>query len=317
MYNLQISIPYMERLSPVIDRNAMALFVKVVENSSFSKTARRENVPVSTVSRKISELEKALGVRLLERSTRQLRTTEIGQNYYERCRRGLEEFEAANLLILDRQSEVSGTLRISTPPNLSDVMVAPLVAGFQALYPKVVFRILVTDRRIHLIEDGIDLVMRVGELDDSNLVACRLLRYRHLLVASPEYLEKAGHPKHPQDLNDHPLIAFSPWFSEPVWPLADGNKVEKVLVKSGFSINDYNGVLQAVLDSSGIGEIPSIVCGQQLEAGQLVEVMPNWHFEPVTFSAVYSARLNLSRVVRLFKDFCVKHIEELVPHVKL
>ena len=313
---MQIFIPYLERSRPVIDRNAMALFVKVVENHSFSKTAQRENVPVSTVSRKISELEKALGVRLLERSTRRLRMTELGQDYYDRCRRGLEEFEAANLLINDRQSEVSGTLRISVPPTISDVIVAPLVAGFQALYPNVVFRVLVTDRYVHLIEDGIDLAMRVGELEDSNLVARRLIRYRHLLVASPEYLEKAGHPKQPQDLNDHPLIAFSPWFGEPVWPLTDGKTVEKVLVKSGFSINDYNGVQRAVLDGSGIGEIPSIVCGQHLEAGRLVEVMPDWHFEPVTISAVYSARLNLSRVVRLFKDFCVERIEELVPHVK-
>ena len=252
----------------------MALFVKVVENNSFSKAAKREGVPVSTISRKISQLEKSLGVRLLERSTRHMRTTEIGQDYYERCRSGLEEFEAANLLIDDRQSDVSGTLRISVPPNLSDLIVVPLAAGFQALYPHVVFRVLVTDRRVHLIEDGIDLAMRVGELDDSSLVARRLMRYRHLLVATPEYLEKAGPPKHPQDLNDHPLIAFSPWFGEPVWPLTDGNKTEKVLVKSGLSINDYNGVQRAVLDGSGIGEIPSIVCGKQLEAGRLVEVMP-------------------------------------------
>ena len=103
----------------MIDRNAMALYVKVVENNSFSKTAQREKVPVSTVSRKISELEKTLGVRLLERSTRQLRMTEIGQDYYERCRRGLEEFEAANLMITDRQTEISGTLRLSVPPNLN------------------------------------------------------------------------------------------------------------------------------------------------------------------------------------------------------
>jgi DNA-binding transcriptional LysR family regulator len=301
----------------MIDRNAMALFVKVVENHSFSKTAKRENVPVSTVSRKISELEKALGVRLLERSTRQLRMTEIGEDYYARCRLGLEEFEAANLLISDRQSEVSGTLRISVPPNLSEVIVAPLVAGFQALYPNVVFRVFVTDRYVHLIEDGIDLAMRVGELDDSNLVARRLIRYRHLLVASPEYLDKARHPKSPQDLDDHPLIAFTPWFGEPVWSLTDAKIVEKVSVKSRFSINDYNGVLRAVVSGSGIGEVPSFICGKQLAAGQLVEVMPNWRFEPVTISAVYTSRLNLSRVVRLFKDFCVENIEMLVPDAKL
>ena len=295
----------------------MALFVKVVENHSFSKTAQRENVPVSTVSRKISELEKALGARLLERSTRRLRMTEIGQDYYQRCRRGLEEFEAANLLISDRQTEVSGTLRISVPPSVSDVLVAPLVAGFQALYPNVVFRVLVTDRRVHLIEDGIDLAMRVGELEDSNLVARPLIRYRHLLVASPEFIRKVGHLQSPSDLTDQPLIAFSPWFGELIWHLTDGRKVEKLLVEPRFSINDYNGVQRSVLDGLGIGEIPSIVCGNALEEGRLVKVIPKWQFEPVTFSAVYSARLNLSRVVRLFKDFCVENIEKLVPHAKL
>ncbi len=301
----------------MIDRNAMALYVKVVENHSFSKTAQRENVPVSTVSRKISELEKALGARLLERSTRRLRMTEIGQDYYQRCRRGLEEFEAANLLVSDRQTEVSGTLRISVPPSVSDVLVAPLVAGFQALYPNVVFRVLVTNRRVHLIEDGIDLAMRVGELEDSNLVARRLIRYRHLLVATPEFIRKVGHLQSPSDLTDQPLIAFSPWFGELIWHLTDGRKVEKLLVEPRFSINDYNGVRRSVLDGLGIGEIPSIVCGNALEEGRLVEVMPKWQFEPVTFSAVYSARLNLSRVVRLFKDFCVENIEKLVPHACL
>lgn len=301
----------------VIDRNAMALFVKVVENHSFSKTAQRENVPVSTVSRKISELEKTLGVRLLERSTRQLRMTEMGQAYYEHCRRGVDEFEAANLLINDRQREVSGTLRLSVPPNLSGVLVVPLVTGFQALYPNVVIRVLVTDRYVHLIEDGIDLALRVGELDDSNLVARRLLRYRHLLVASPDYLEKTGHPQHPQELHDHPLIAFSLWFEETAWSLSNGKKREKVLVKPRLSINDFNGVQQAILDGLGIGEIPSILCGELLEAGRLVEVIPDWHFEPVSLSAVYSTRVNLARVVRLFKDFCVEHIDELVPYAKL
>ena len=117
----------MELKKPMIDKNAMALYVKVVENNSFSRAAEREGVPVSTVSRKISELEKALGVRLLERSTRRLRMTEIGQDYYERCRRGLEEFETANLMVIDQQAEVSGRLRLSVPPSLSDVVIIPLI----------------------------------------------------------------------------------------------------------------------------------------------------------------------------------------------
>jgi len=301
----------------MIDRNAMALYVKVVENHSFSETARRENVPVSTVSRKIAELENELGVKLLERSTRQLRMTEIGQDYYEHCRRGLEEFEMANLLVNNRQREVSGTLRISVPPNLSDVIVAPLVTAFQAHYPNVLFRILVANRNMHLIADGIDLALRVGELDDSSMVARPLLRYRHLLVASPEYLNKAGQPKHPNELNDHPLITFSHWFEEPSWSLTNGTKVEELIVKPRLSINEYNGIQRTVLDGFGIGEIPSIICNQQLETGKLTEVMPAWRFKPVTLSAIYPSRQNLSRLVSLFKEFCIEFCAEQFPEVAL
>lgn len=295
----------------MIDRNAMALYVKVVENHSFSKTARREKVPVSTISRKISELEKSLGVRLMERSTRQLRITDIGQEYYEHCRRGLEAFDEANLLINDRHSEVSGVLRLSVPPNLSDVIVAPLVSGFQALYPDVVFRVLVTDRHVHLIEDNVDLALRIGELEDSTLIARRLLRYRHLIVASPGYLNSVAPPKHPRELNEHPLIVFGPWYEDRLWHLTDGRHREKILVKSKFSINDFSGIQKAILDGAGIGEIPSIICGTLLQTGALVEIMPAWRFEPVTISLVYSGQQNFPRAARLFKDYCIDNIENM------
>jgi len=297
----------------MIDRNAMALYVKVVENHSFSETARREGIPVSTVSRKIAELENALGVKLLARSTRQLRMTEIGQDYYEHCRLGLEEFEAANLLVNNRQREVSGTLRISVPPNLSDVIVVPLVTAFQARYPNVLFRILVADRNIHLIEDGIDLALRVGDLEDSNLVAHPLLRYHHLLVATPEYLNKTSEPTTPDELSAHPLFTFSHWFAEPQWSLINGKKTEKITVKPCFSINEYSGIMRAVLDSFGIGEMPSIICNKQIETGVLIKVMPNWNFKPVTLSATYPSRRNLSRLVSLFKEFCIDYITQQFP----
>src|SRR5881628_485447 len=145
------------------DKNAMALYVRVVESGSFSKAAVREGVPVSTVSRKIADLEKSLGVRLLERSTRQLRMTEIGQEYFERCRRGLTELEAADALVTDRQNEISGRLRISIPPSLSDIVIVPLVNAFQTLHPKVVVHCLVTERHVDHIADGIDLSLRGGD----------------------------------------------------------------------------------------------------------------------------------------------------------
>ncbi len=298
----------------MIDRNAMALFVKVVENNSFSKTAQRENVPVSTVSRKISELEKALGVRLLERSTRRLRMTEIGEEYYERCRRGLEEFEAANLMVSDQQAEVSGRLRLSVPPSISDAVVIPLIEEFQARYPNAIVHCLVTDRHVNHIEDGIDISLRVGDLKDSSLVARRLLRYRSVLVASPGYLSRAGAPGHPNELPLHALVAFSRWEPTVTWALQNNDDMHKIIVQPRIAINDYAGVQSAVISGLGISEIPSIICGQRLQDGSLVEVMPDWQFAPVTLSAIYPSNRNLSRLVRLFKEFCVERIEALVPH---
>jgi len=300
----------------MIDKNAMALYVKVVENNSFSKAAQREGVPVSTVSRKISELEKALGVRLLERSTRRLRMTEIGQDYYERCRRGLEEFEAANLMVSDQQAEVSGRLRLSVPPSLSEVVVIPLIEAFQALYPNAIVNCLVTDRHVNHIEDGIDISLRVGELKDSSLVARRLLRYRSVLVASPRYLERAGAPSHPNELPLHALVAFSRWEPTVTWRLENNGETHNIIVQPRIAINDYAGVQSAVIDSLGISEIPSIICGQRLQDGSFVEVMPEWQFAPVTLSAIYPSNRNLSRLVRLFRDLCVERIEALVPYAK-
>ncbi len=301
----------------MIDQNAMALYVKVVENKSFSRAARREGVPVSTISRKISELEKALGVRLLERSTRQLRMTEIGQDYYQRCRRGLEEFETANLMVKDQQAEVSGRLRLSVPPSLSDVVFIPLIEAFQVLYPNAIVNCLVTDRHVNHIEDGIDISLRVGDLKDSSLVARPLLRYRSVLVASPGYLKRAGAPSHPNELPLHALVAFSRWEAAVTWVLENNGEAYKVNVQPRIAMNDFTGVQSAAVNGLGISEIPSIVCGQKLQDGSLVEVIPDWQFSPVTLSAVYPSNRNLSRLVRLFKDFSVEHIEALVPHGQL
>jgi DNA-binding transcriptional LysR family regulator len=300
----------------MIDKNAMALYVKVVENNSFSRAAHREDIPVSTVSRKISELEKALGVRLLERSTRRLRMTEIGRDYYEHCRRGLEEFETANLMVSDQQAEVSGRLRLSVPPSLSDVVIIPLIEAFQGLYPNAIVNCLVTDRHVNHIEDGIDISLRVGDLTDSSLVARRLLRYRSVLVASPGYLERAGAPSHPNELPLHALIAFSRWEPTVSWLLYNNGETHKIKVEPRIAINDYAGVQSAVINGLGISEIPQILCGPGLQDGRLVEVMPKWQFAPVTLSVIYPSNRNLSRLVRLFKDFCVERFEGLVPHTK-
>jgi len=299
------------------DLNAMALFVKVVEYKSFSAASRRLGVPISTVSRKVSELEKTLGVRLLERSTRQLRLTELGQDYYAYCRRGLEEIETGTLMLNERQTEISGTLRLSVPPGLADRLIVPLATAFQAIYPLVTIRILITERNVDFIQDAVDMVLRVGSLKDSSLVARPLVRYRHVLVSSPGYLKAFGSPAHPRDLPSHHMITFDGWFDKVLLKLVKEGKTHRVKVEGVLALNDYAGILSTVESGRGIAEIPSIICGEALHDGRLVEVMPDWRFAPTVLSIVYPGNRNLPRTVRLFKDFCLEKVDTLLPFASI
>ncbi len=289
----------------------MALFVRVVEAGSFSKAAAREGMPVSSVSRKIADLEKALRVRLLERSTRQLRMTEIGQGYFESCRRGLTEFEAADSLVTQRQAEISGRLRISIPPSMSDLAIVPLVAAFQERYPKVTVHCLVTERYIDYIADGIDLSFRVGQPGnrDSNVVASTVAVQRPRLLASPGYLARIEPVTRPQDVVPHVHVAFSRWERPVAWTLSSGRESVQIEPEPRLVLNDYAGVLQGLLDGRGISELPGFLCKAALQQGRLVEVLPKWQFASVKMAAAFPSNRNLSPLVRAFKDFCAKYFE--------
>ena len=293
------------------DKNAMALYVRVVEAGSFSKAAAREGVPVSTVSRKIAELEKALGVRLLERSTRQLRMTEIGQGYFESCRRGLTEFEAADSLVSQRQVEISGRLRISIPPSMSDLAVVPLISAFQQRYPKVTVHCLVTERYIDYIADGIDLSIRGGQPShrDSSVVARTVAVQRPRLLASPGYLARIEPVTRPEDVAAHVQLAFARWERSQAWTLSRAHESVRIEPEPRLVLNDYAGVLQGLVSGRGVSELPSFLCQAALQQGRLVELLPEWRFASVKLSVAFPSNRNLSPLVRAFKDFCVSYFE--------
>jgi len=283
----------------------MALYVCVVENGSFSKTATREGVPVSTVSRKIMDLEAALGVRLLERSTRRLRMTSIGEDYFEHCRRGLSEFEAADSLVNDRHSEMSGRVRMSVPPTMSDVVVLPLVKAFQKLHPKVVIHCLVTERFVDHIGDGIDISLRVGSLQDSSLIANVVSAHRPRLVAAARWVAKHRRAlSKPEDVEGFVEVAFSRWERPLRWQLQCGEQLVLVQPQPRLVLNDYAGVLHAVLDGEGVSELPSFLCDQALLDGRLSEVLPQWRFASQPVSTVVASNRHLSPAVRAFREFC-------------
>src|SRR5260370_25577245 len=218
-------------------------------------------MPTSTVSRRIGDLEEALGVRLIERSTRSLRLTDVGSEVLEHAQRSAEISEAIDNIASNHLSNVSGTLRIAAPPSISDSLLAPLVGAFQVSYPDVRVQIFIPERIVDQIAEGVDVAFRVGELEDSSLIVRRLLTYRHQLVASPDYLKKVKPPETPNDLLSHRLLAFSFWRPESSWNFAhiNGNDKETLTFQPYLSINEYYGLATALLAGTGIGELPPIV----------------------------------------------------------
>src|SRR5215813_622510 len=207
----------------IIDLNSLAIFAKVAEARSFSEAARRLKMPISTVSRRVAELEDQLGVGLLERSTRNLRLTDVGAEVFEHAQRSAEISEAVGNIVSNQSSTVSGVLRLSAPPSISDTLLVPLVTAFQASYPSVRVQVLVTDRFVDHIAEGVDLVFRLGALKDSSLVARRILAYRHQLVASPTYINDCQPLEKPQDLLEHRLLSFSHWKPDSSWTFVHRN----------------------------------------------------------------------------------------------
>jgi DNA-binding transcriptional LysR family regulator len=290
------------------DLNTLIIFAKVVEAKSFSEAARRLGMPISTVSRRIAELEDQLGVRLLDRSTRSLRLTDLGSEILEHAMRSAEVNDAVESIISNRLSNVSGTLRLSAPPSVSDTLLTPLVTAFQASYPEVRVQILVTDRFVDHIGDGVDIVFRLGELKDSSLVARKLLTYRHQLVASPAYLKTGEPPEKPQDLLRHRLIAFSYWRPESSWTFVhvNGRDRETLTFQPALSMNDFAGLTPALLAGGGIGDLPPVVQPELVRDGRLVEVMPQWRFRTLDLSLVHLGNRLMPRAVRVFKEFAAQ-----------
>jgi DNA-binding transcriptional LysR family regulator len=301
------------------DLNSLRMFAKVVEAKSFSEAARRLNMPLSTVSRRVAELESQLGVQLLERSTRSLRLTDIGSELLEHAQRSAELTEAVGDIVSNRLSNVSGILKLSAPPSISDSLLVPLVGAFQKLYPNVRVQILVTERIVDLIEEGIDLVFRLGALKDSTLVARRILTYRHQLVASPAYLKKCKSPRNPRDLLAHRLFTFSHWKPENSWSFVhvNGKQKETLTFEPHLSINDFAGLAHALLAGDGIGDLPPVVRPELIRDGRLVEVMPNWHFSTFNLSLVHLGNRYVRRPVYLFKEFAAQTAPKLFPRLPI
>jgi len=294
-----------------LDLNALAVYARVAEALSFSAASRRLDMPISTVSRKIADLEDSLGVQLIERSTRKLRLTDIGLEVLYEAQRSVETADAIEAIVANRLAAVRGRISISAPPSIADSLLAPLLAAFQSAYPLVAAQVLVTERFVDHIAEGVDLALRVGELEDSALIAKPLLKYRRQLVASPAYLARHDPIVHPQDLTGHRVLAFGTSVAEHRWSLLRGDEKVIVDVKPMLAMNDYAGLAQALADGSGVGDLPPIVRPHLLASGKLVELLPEWRLKTETLSLVRLGSRHVPKALRVFIDFAITRARQM------
>lgn len=294
--------------------NALLLFAQVVESGSLSEAARRLDMPVSTVSRQIAELEAELGVRLLERTTRLLNLTSIGSEIFAQARIGADISDGVESLISEHQGSVSGLLRLAAPPSIADSLLAPLLKHFTARFPQARFDALITERAIDLTADGVDVAVIVGSAREDGLVIEPVLRYRHALVATPEYVRKNRAPAHPQELLERPIAAFSYWNRVWEWTFTHERGERRVIsFAPQISMNDCAGLAELLLTGAIIGDLPPIVRPSLRSSGALIEVMPEWRFPELHLSYAYKRRPLVPRLIREFVAFASAVTTELFP----
>ncbi len=281
----------------------MAVFVRVVESGSFSAAGRASGLSKSAVSKQIRRLEDELQVRLLNRTTRRLSLTEAGTAFYQGCRRVVAEAEAAVDAVSHLAVAVRGTLRVNGPMSFGIQHLAPILADFMALYPELKVDLTLNDRRVDLVEEGYDLALRIGELDDSSLIARRLAPNRSVLAAAPAYAERHGLPDAPEDLLRHHCLHYS-YRSGLEWRLRGPEGERRLRPGCRLRINNGDALLQAAEAGLGITFLPTFICGEALRAGRLLRVLPGWEDGRDTgVHVIFPPGANRLPKVRVFIDF--------------
>ncbi|WP_448205482.1 LysR family transcriptional regulator [Azospirillum sp. sgz302134] len=281
----------------------MLAFIKVVDTKSFTAAAERLNLSKSVVSRRIAELENRLGARLLNRTTRKLSLTEVGQAYYERCTRIIADLEEAEQAVADLHSAPRGRLRVNAPVSFGYKHLAPAVAEFLERHPSIEIEMDLNDRYVDLIDEGYDLAVRIGRLRDSSLIAKRLAPARAVVCASPSYLETHGTPSVPEDLASHNCLIYTNVPTAEQWQFRVDGEVRSVRVSGSLRANNGDLLCAAAVAGVGIAALPTFLCGDALASGALKCLLLDCYSLESNVYAVYPQNRHLSPKVRVFVDF--------------
>ena len=282
---------------------SMQVFEKVTKHNSFSATARDMGLSKAMVSKHIASLENSLDVLLLNRTTRRLSLTESGAAYLERVKNILADIEETELAVSTLSSEPRGTLKLSAPTSFGSFHLARAIGGYKQIYPDVHIEMILTERLHDLVEDGLDLAIHVGHLDDSSLIAKRLASARMIVCGSPAYFEKHGIPETPEDLIYHQCLIYSPRTPANEWIFKKDNKKFNVRVSGDIRSNIGDALRVAAMQDSGLIQLPTYMTGLDIKAGRLQAVLEDYEPPESPINALYLHRKHLSAKVRTFVDY--------------
>ena len=298
---------------PVTLLTEMVVFVKVVEAGSFSAAARQLGSSPSAVSRSIARLEKALAIRLLQRTTRKLRLSDAGEEVFRRCR----EMAGAAQAVMDLSGrftrEAEGLIRVSVPKAVGRYVIHPHMPEFLRRYPKVDVQLILEDRYVDLIDDNVDLSIRITDEPPPGLVGRELFPIEHLLCATPQYLAEQGVPQQPENLREHSCIVLGETPADARWKFRQGSKSVTVGVRGRYAANHTGVRLDAVLQDIGIGSLPYFTARQALEEGRVIQVLPEWDFIASYHGGVWLLQTPtryLQPKLRVFIDFLVERLAQ-------
>ncbi|WP_296942172.1 LysR family transcriptional regulator [uncultured Massilia sp.] len=292
--------------------DTLQLFTRIVEQGSFTRAADMLGIPRASATHAIKELETRLGTRLLERTTRHVRPTLDGQAYYERCVQVLSDLDDAEAAFRHVAANPRGVLRVDMSGTQAARMVLPRIGEFHARYPDIEVVLSSGDRLVDLVREGVDCVIRAGDLADTNLVARRLALMPQVICASPDYLARCGVPRHPDELAAHRAVRFfasSGARDYPFEALVDG-QWRRYDVGGWLAVNDAENYMQGALRGCGLIQLPRFHVEQELRDGRLVEVLGEWRSPDMRLSALYPQRRQLSPRVRVFVDWLAGLYEE-------
>ncbi len=292
----------------------MEAFATVVDQGGFTDAAKKMGISKSAVSKHVSSLEARLGARLLNRTTRRVSPTEIGLAYYDRARRVLNDAGEADALVTSMQSAPSGTLRVSIATDFGVNHISPILGEFLHSFPDITVNMVLNNRYVELISEGFDMAIRVGELEDSSLMARKICETQRRMIAAPSYFEEYGRPERIDDLNEHKLLHYSNASSGNVWKLtAPSGERRQVRTAGWLTVNDGQSLLNAAVGGLGIAYLPSFLYAEPLRQGLLVDAMPDLPVDVQGVYAVYPPGRYIQPKVRSFIDYLVEAFRDKGP----